>query len=455
VYAIVDIETTGGFAGRNRITEVAIFIHDGETIVDSFETLVNPQQNIPGYITGLTGISEQMVRAAPKFAEVAEEIHRVLKDKVFVAHNVHFDYSFLKRELENNGYSFSPKKVCTVRLSREIIPGLRSYGLGKLCEQLEIPIENRHRAGGDAKATAHLFDMLLKRNPAFVEFAIKRTSGETKLPPNLPKEEFDDLPEYAGVYYFLDAHGEVIYVGKAKNIKKRITGHFSGTSKNRRNQYIRNEIHHIDYELTGNELVALLLESSEIKRLWPKYNRAQKFRSNQWGIYQYQDRDGYSRLNISRLTKGLLPKATFYSHADAWQFLLEKVKTYELCPKFCGIQKSNGPCFDYQYGQCLGACDQKEEPEVYNERLEEAIESFNPQEKSYAILGVGRHEEEHSVILVEKGEYHGFGFYENDMALNTVDETRNMVTHYKSTAEIDQYIQSHINSPQSEVIELD
>jgi len=454
VYAIVDIETTGGFAGSNKITEVAIFIHDGEKIVDQYETLINPNQEIPSYITGLTGIDQVMVDQAPTFDAVAQQIYDLLHDKVFVAHNVHFDYSFLKRELEKNGHTFNPKKVCTVRLSRTIIPGLRSYGLGKLCEQLNIPIKNRHRAAGDAEATAVLFGNLLNRNPEYVEHAIKRTSGETKLPPNLPKEEFYDLPELAGVYYFIDAHGDVIYVGKAKNIKKRITSHFSGTSKNRRNQYIRNEIHHISYELTGNELVALLLESSEIKRLWPKYNRAQKFRNNQWGIYLYEDREGYLRLSVTKISKGLHPEATFYSHADAWQFLVDKVSEFELCPKLCGIQKSKGACFDYQYDQCKGACAQEEDYSDYNERVKEALLSFQPPDKSYAILGSGRHEDEESIILVEKGAYHGFGFYEKDLTLNSLDEVKEVIKHHKNTAEIEQYLNSHINSPYARVIEL-
>jgi len=454
VYAVVDIETTGGFAGRNRITEVAIFIHDGQAIVDSFETLINPEQIIPNYITGLTGIDQQMVETAPRFEEVAEAIYKILADKVFVAHNVHFDYSFLKKALEKCGYRLGSKKVCTVRLSREIIPGMKSYSLGKLCEQLNISINGRHRAGGDAKATAELFGLLMEKNPEFVAYAIKRNSGETKLPPNLPKEEFDELPELPGVYYFLNTHQEVIYVGKAKNIKKRISSHFSGIAKHRRNQMIRNEIHHISYELTGNELVALLMESSEIKRLWPKYNRAQKFKSNNWGIYRYQDREGYDRLNINKLTRGIPPEATFYSHADAWQFLLSKVKEFELCPKLCGIQKSDGACFDYELGQCLGACCRQESVQKYNQRLQQAIETFDAKEKSYAIVGEGRHEDEQSVILVENGNYQGFGFLEREWGVFSIDAIKNVVTSYASTSEIEQYIQTHINSHTATIIEF-
>lgn len=455
MYAIVDIETTGGFAGRNKITEVAIYFHDGNGITGSYETLVNPGQVMPAYISGLTGITQPMVDKAPGFEEVAEDIHKLLQDKIFIAHNVHFDYSFLKRELESCGYGFSPKKVCTVRLSRHLLPGMRSYSLGKLCEQLKIPIANRHRAGGDAKATAILFDQLLKKDSEYVAYAIKRTSGETKLPPNLPKEEYEGLPEEPGVYYFINAHSEVIYVGKAKNIKKRTTSHFSGTSKNKRNQYIRNEIHHISYELTGNELVALLLESQEIKRLWPKYNRAQKFRTDQWGIYRYEDQHGYTRFNINKLTRGQQPVALFHNHADAWHFLIDKVKEYELCPKLCGIQKSNGACYDHAYQKCSGACIQKEDAAVYNERLRVAMASFDNKEKSFAILGSGRHEDELSIIIVENGCYHGFGFCEKNVQVNTLEAAKNFAHKYRSTIEIDNYIASYLNSPRAEVVELD
>lgn len=454
MYAIVDIETTGGFAGKSRITEIAIFLHDGESIVDSYETLINPGQYIPSYITGLTGISQEMVSEAPAFDDVSEKIFHMLKDRVFIAHNVHFDYSFLKKEFENLSLNFNPRRLCTVRLSRALFPGLRSYGLGNLCEQLGITIRNRHRAGGDAEATAVLFDKLIKKDSQFVAMALKRNSKETTLPPNLPKEEYEALPEEPGVYYFHDKRGEVIYVGKAIDIKKRITGHFSGTSKNRRNQYIRNEIHHISYELTGNELVALLLESHEIKRLWPKYNRAQKHISYQWGIYRYEDRQGYHRLNISKKVKGVLPLMSFYSHSDAWQFLLAKVKEFELCPRLAGIQKSDGACYDLPLGQCKGACDGAEGADEYNARTAEAVESFYNLDRSFAILGAGRTDEEHSVVLVEKGVYHGFGFCNRDVAIHDIEQVRMVINPCKSTVETDTYIQSYLNNPEADVIEL-
>lgn len=454
MYAIVDIETTGGFAGKNKITEVAVFIHDGHTITHSYETLLNPEQFIPNYITGLTGISQDMVADAPTFSEVAPKLYELLHDKVFVAHNVHFDYSFLKREFEKANFQFSPRRLCTVRLSRTVFPGLRSYGLGNLCEQLAIHIENRHRAGGDAQATAILFDKILKKDSDYVALSLKRNSRETTLPPNLPKEEFENLPEQPGVYYFLDQRSEVIYVGKAIDIKKRITGHFSGTSKDRRNQAIRNEIHHIGYELTGNELVALLLESHEIKRLWPKYNRAQKVVTNLWGIYMYEDRQGYLRFNVNKKVKGLSPLVSFHNHADAWHFLMEKIREYDLCPKLAGIQKSDGACYDLVLGKCAGACDGQETPEDYNHKAKQAIDSFQGKQKSYAIIGMGRTEEEQSIVLIEKGAYQGFGFCDRQYSVYSIDDIRTIISKYKSTVEIDHYIQSHLNSPKSEIIEL-
>ena len=455
MYAIVDIETTGGFAGKHKITEIAIFIHDGKQVVESFETLVNPQQLIPGYITGLTGISNAMVEKAPTFSEVASTVYERIKDKVFVAHNVHFDYSFLKNALEQEGLELGPKKLCTVRLSRGIFPGFRSYGLGNLCKQLGIIIEDRHRAGGDAKATAILFDRLIKENPEFVQLSLQRASKETVLPPHLPKEEFYSLPAMPGVYYFVDGRGEVIYVGKAVNIKKRISSHFSGRSKDPRNQYIRNEIHHIQYELTGNELLALVLESQEIKRLWPKYNRSQKYNSNQWGLYRYEDRSGYHRLNVSKLVNGMEPLAVFNTHADAWQFLIEKTKEYELCPKLAGIQKTLHQCYDHNDGLCRGACIHLETPEDYNERVSEFIDTLASEDLSYVILGAGRYEDENSVILIEKGNYAGFGFCDQRLSISSLDQVKTIIEHYPSTIEIDRYLQSYVNSPTAEVISLE
>ncbi len=457
MYAIVDIETTGGYAEKHRITEVAIYLHDGIRVTDSFRTLINPERNIPYYITGLTGITTDMVMSAPSFKEVADDIFKRLEGKVFVAHNAHFDYSFLKKEFEEVGINWQSKKLCTVRLSRKIIPGLRSYSLGSLSESLGIEIVNRHRAGGDAEATAKIFDQLLRRDhDRYILKVLKRNSGETILPPNLPKEEFDRLPFLAGVYYFHNAHGHVIYVGKAINIKKRITGHFSGDGREWSRSKIRNEIHHISYELTGNELIALILESQEIRRLWPKYNLAQKFRLEEWGIFDYEDRNGYRRFSVNLVSRGSRPLKKFNSKGNAWNFLWEKVRTFDLCPKLSGLQLAKGLCFEYQTGKCHGACTGAEPAAAYNARVEKAIESFKVPGGSVAIIGKGRNIEEQSLVLVERGNYVGYGFFDRQSSISDFESAKFLVKRSPETPTVQSLINGYVTNPRgAEIVVFD
>ncbi len=448
MYAIVDIETTGGYAENHKVTEIAIYHHDGMQITDHYKTLINPGRKIPQFITGLTGITYEMVKEAPAFSDIAQEVHAWLKDRVFVAHNAHFDYSFLKKEFEDQGIVWNSKKLCTVRLSRKIIPGLDSYGLGRLAESLGIKIPDRHRAGGDALATARIFDILLKRDQnGVIAKALKRNSGETILPPNLPKEEFDQLPARPGVYYFLDARGQVIYVGKAINIKKRIAGHFTGEAREWNRSNIRNEIHHITWELTGNELIALIFEAQEIRRLWPKYNLAQKYRVEEWGVFDYEDRNGYLRFCVNTVARGTKPLITFTNKGEAWNFMWEKVRTFDLCPKLSGLQLAKGLCFAHQSGSCKGACQGVETPRKYNKRAQQAVESFFEEGQTVAILGKGRSPEEKSVVLVEKGTYLGFGFYDDTVVISDFDSARSLIKPGKENRVVQNLINSYLQNP--------
>lgn len=448
MYAIVDIETTGGYAENHRMTEIAIFHHDGMQITDHFHTLINPGRRVPYFITGLTGITTEMVRDAPAFQDIAKEIHGWLKDRVFVAHNAHFDYSFLKKEFDEAGISWSTKKLDTVRLGRKIIPGLDSYSLGRLAESLGISIVNRHRAGGDAEATAKIFDIFLKRDDqGVIAKALKRNSGETILPPNLPKEEFDKLPANAGVYYFHDAHGQVIYVGKAINIKKRMAGHFTGEARDWSHSNIRNEIHHISYELTGNELIALILEAQEIRKIWPKYNLAQKNRAEEWGIYDYEDRNGFFRFAVNRVSRNSKPLITFTAKGHAWNFLWEKVKEFELCPKLSGLQTAKGPCYAHQSGTCKGGCEGKETAKKYNKRAQKAIDSFFQEGETVAIIGKGRRPDEKSLVLVENGSYLGFGYFDQAAVIDDFESARSYIKSGKENRIVQSIVNALLQNP--------
>ena len=415
MYAIVDIETTGTNATYNCITEVAIYVHDGDKIVDEWHSLINPKREIPPFIIQMTGITNEMVADAPEFADVAEEIYTMLHDKIFVAHNAGFDYGFIKSHLLENGYELKSKKLCTVRLSRKIFPGFKSYSLGRLCESLGVQIENRHRAAGDALATAKIFGMLIQKDTGnHVTTALKRNSKEQLLPPNMEKAVLEQLPEACGVYYFHDAAGKIIYVGKAINIKSRIFGHFTYADYHGKENDLRNSVFDITYTLTGNELIALLLESEEIKRKFPKFNNAQKQWDRNYCIFKYIDQRGYIHMAIERYNVKKEVLKVFADFLSARNYLIEKMHAFQLCGKYCHLQKVKKACYNHELGICLGACVEKENPETYNERAENAIAAFRDETDTYFIVGKGRAGNEKSVIYIDKGHYLGFGFFDAD-----------------------------------------
>lgn len=412
LYAVVDIETTGGHASANGITEVAINIHDGNEIVESYTTLINPRQPIPAHITALTGIDDDMLMDAPAFDEVALQIYQLLSNKVFVAHNVNFDYSFLKHHLAVSGYDLQCKKLCTVRLSRKLIPGKSSYSLGKLCTALQIPIQNRHRAAGDADATSILFNLLLEYDQeGVIAEMLKKTSKEQVLPPHLDKASILKLPNQPGVYYFKDNKGKIIYVGKAKNLKKRVTSHFTGNTPNRQRQEFLRNIHHVDYVTCGTELMALILEANEIRRLWPENNRAMKRYEHKYDLYVFEDQNGYLRLAIDKHKKNNNALQSFNSLLEGYNFLNHLIDKYQLCAKLCYLQKTATKCYAHENGQCFGACSGIETVSVYNKKLNAALMDVQKQQPSFALVDDGRKEDEFSCLVVENGKFYGMGYF--------------------------------------------
>ena len=412
LYAVVDIETTGGHASANGITEVAINIHDGNKIVESYTTLINPKQSVPNYITALTGIDDDMLMDAPAFDDVALQIYELLSDKVFVAHNVNFDYSFLKHHLAAAGYDLQCKKLCTVRLSRKLIPGKSSYSLGKLCTALQIPIQNRHRAAGDADATSILFNLLLEYDQeGIIAEMLKKTSKEQVLPPHLDKASILRLPHQPGVYYFKDSKGKIIYVGKDKDLKKRVASHFTGNTPNRQRQDFLRTIHHVDFVICGTELMALILEANEIKRLWPENNRAMKRYEHKYDLYVFEDQNGYLRLAIDKHKKNNNALQSFNSLLEGYNFLNQLVNKYQLCAKLCYLQKTATKCYAHENGQCFGACSGIETVAVYNKKLNAALIDVQNQQPSFALVDEGRKEEEFSCLVVENGKFYGMGYF--------------------------------------------
>jgi exonuclease, DNA polymerase III, epsilon subunit family len=431
MYAIVDIETTGSYAANNGITELAIVLHDGNKITDRYETLINPGVPIPHYVQVLTGIRPAMLENAPAFPEVASHIHGMLKDAVFVAHHVNFDYSFIKHQLESCGYELDTKKLCTVRLSRKVFPGLSGYSLGKICRDLEIPITNRHRAGGDADATVILFEKILSRDTqGAVRQMLNGRSREQYLPPNLPAEQIASLPYTPGVYYFHDQKGKVIYVGKAKNLRNRVCSHFSNNNPGMRKQDFLRNIYSVSWQECGTELIAFLLECIEIRRLWPIYNRSLKRFEQRYGLYVYEDQTGYLRLVIEKKKLNLPAHYSFNGLAEGWQVLRKLVRQFELCPKLSFIQKDNETCAGLLDKTCHGACIQKESAMDYNQRLTAALESLHEMLPSFIIRDRGRDSSEESCVLIEKGRFYGMGYLSRDLQIMDLESLKDRLTIY-------------------------
>jgi DNA polymerase-3 subunit epsilon len=414
-FAIVDIETTGGYAAANGITEISIQVHDGHKVIKRYETLVNPGMPIPHFITSLTGITNEMVRNAPSFEEIAPVVYGLLESRIFVAHAVNFDYSFIKTALAQCNFSLTSKKLCTVRLSRKIFPGYQSYSLGKLCSQLGITINNRHRAGGDADATVVLFEKLLHADSDTLFKFLKRGSKEQALPPHLPKEQFEKLPETPGIYYFRNNKGKVIYVGKAINIRKRVLSHFSGNSPQKQKQDFIKHIHSVSHYECGNELMSLILESHEIKQLWPEFNRSQKRFEPAYGLVAYTDQRGFNRLAIEKMRKQGQCLTKFSYLAEGYSFLHGYINQYELCPRLCGLAKSEAGC---ENPACACHSPHEQKIKAYNQRLAEALCTLNVTE-SYAIIEAGRTENEAGCIVVENGAFKKMGFISREHLSNS------------------------------------
>lgn len=436
MYAIVDIETTGGYAAANGITEISIHVFDGSQVIERYETLINPGQPIPGYITAMTGISDKMVATAPSFGEVAEKIYSLLHDKVFIAHNVNFDYSFVKSHLKDAGFDLNAKKLCTVRLSRKIIPGLPSYSLGKLCRSLDITIHDRHRAGGDTAATVEIFKILIEKDTEqHIQKSLQRNSKEAILPPNVPKEHFEQLPYTPGVYYFHNEKGKVVYVGKATNIRYRVNSHFSNNSESRQKQNFMQHVHGISFQSCGTELMACILESAEIKKRWPVFNSSQKRWEDIYGIFVYEDQNGYQRLAIDKNRRRLNPVYTFHYLVDGHAMIRKLVKDFNLCPKLCFLQKDPGKCEGINEGFCHGACEHKEKPASYNKRIKKACDTLLAL-PSFAIIDKGLNGDDQSCILVLEGKFYGMGYIPTDVQLNDPLSFRDHLTVYKENSVI-------------------
>lgn len=441
MYAILDIETTGGKYNEEGITEIAIYKFDGEKIVDQFISLVNPEREIQPFVVNLTGINSKMLRNAPKFYEIAKRIVEITEDCILVAHNAKFDYRILKTEFKRLGYGFNRKTLCTVELSKQLIPGQESYSLGKLSRALGIPVSDRHRASGDAQATVKLFKMLLHKD--LEKYIIKdaiNSEINPKIKPNL-KRIIDKLPNTTGVYYIHNEQGQIIYIGKSKNIKNRISQHF--TSNTTKSKKIQIQAAAVTYEKTGSELIALLKENEEIKRNKPIFNKALKAQLFTHGLYSFVDKNGYINLSLEK-NKDDKAITTFTSRQSGKQFLINAVEEYNLCQKLTGLYPTKTACFNYSIRICNGACIKKESAEDYNQRIHQFISKYSYDNKNMLIIDKGRDVDERSVIYIKNGVFFGLGYFDLNHQITNLNILESIITPMENNRDSQHIIQSYL-----------
>lgn len=447
MYAILDIETTGGQFNEEGITEIAIYKFDGHEVVDQFISLVNPEIPIQPFVVKLTGINNAMLRSAPKFYEIAKRIIEITSECVIVAHNASFDYRILRTEFRRLGYDFEAKTLCTVELAKKLIPEQPSYSLGKLVRALGIPMADRHRASGDAMATTKLFKMLLEKDTekTIVKDFIKLEVEKGISPKFL--DILNQMPAKTGVYYIYNEGGTLIYIGKSQNIKKRVNQHFTGiTTKSKR---IQAEVFTITYDETGSELIALLKESEEIKVNRPRYNRAQRKTIFQYALYSEKDANGYINLKLEK-ADGRKKEITSYASLQEGKNALFKITAkYHLCQKLTGLYQTKKECFQYKIKECDGACIGEITPEIYNLRVQQFISENSFENKSMVLIDRGRNVNERSAILIENGIYKGYAYYDLNYQITNIDILKNILVPMQHNRDVKNIIQSYVRKSKS------
>ncbi|RWW98864.1 exonuclease domain-containing protein [Flavobacterium cerinum] len=443
MYAILDIETTGGQYNEEGITEIAIYKFDGHEVVDQFISLINPEIPIQPFVVKLTGISNAMLQSAPKFFEVAKRIIEITEGCVLVAHNAQFDYRVLRTEFNRLGYNFESQTLCTVELSQKLLPEQKSHSLGKLVRALGIPMSDRHRASGDAQATVQLFKLLLAKDTE-KEILTSLIKSDTKkgISPKL-MDLLEGLPSTTGLYYIYNEKGEIIYLGKSKNIKKRVNQHFTSTA--RKSKRIQREAFSVQYEATGSELIALLKECQEIKVNKPAYNRALKKTIFPWSLYAEKNPQGYLALKLQKTDGRKKEIVSFPGIVEGRNALFAIIEKYKLCQKINGIDASDKEnCFALDLENCNGACVSKEMPDEYNERVMEFINNNSFNNQSMIIIDRGRSVEERSAVLIENGVYKGYAFYNLNYQITNIDILKNIIVPMENNKDVKVIIQNYI-----------
>lgn len=425
MYAILDIESTGGKYNEEGIMEIAIHRFDGHQKTDTFISLINPEREIQPFVAKLTGINSKMLRSAPKFHEVAKRIIEITDQAVIVAHNAQFDYRILRTEFRRLGYDYQRKTLCTVALSKKLLPEAESHSLGKLVRSLGIPMSDRHRANGDALATVKLFKILLaKDTDKSILKEVLREESLGELSPN-QLDMVKSLPEETGVYYLYSKEGEIIFLGKTKNLRNRVNQHFTNTSPVA--YKLQKETKKVDFELTGGELMALLKEAIELQHHKPKHNpKVRQHKLSHYVVIQTSSK-GYHQLQI---VTDFLPNMwhiSFVSLEQANRFLQKLSDTH-------GTRIISGEI----------AAAHKQLPEEHNAWLAQILNLYSLYKRTFLILDKGRTIGERGVIYIKNGLVSGMGYVDLNHQINNIPILETIITNVKGDQHTTHRIENYL-----------
>lgn len=412
MYAILDIETTGGQFNEEGITEIAIYKFDGHQVVDQVISLVNPEKDIQPFVVKLTGINNAMLRLAPKFYEIAKRIIEITEDCVLVAHNAAFDYRVLRNEFKRLGYDYKKDTLCTVELAQKLLPEMPSYSLGKLVRTLGIPLADRHRAFGDALATLKLFQLLLaKDTEKTILTSMIKSDIKTGINPKF-YDIADTLPTTVGIYYIHNEEGQIIYIGKSRNIKKKIMQHFTSTTSTFKK--VQNETYTVTFEKTGNELISILKEAEEVMLNKPKYSKVSKKNVLAYSLYLKTNLQGFFYFSLEKTDGRKKNIMAFSSLTEGRKFVDKITETIEHPFYLESIHEKKSKkiteetfCnnFDITYKE-------------YNDILLEKIKPFDIDSGNVLIIDKGRTINEKSAVILEAGKLKGYCFYDLNYQIN-------------------------------------
>ncbi len=392
MYTIIDIETTGGNNKSGRITEIAAFLHDGHKLIDKFTTLVNPGIPIPPFIKNLTGISDEMVADAPSFEEIASELDRFTANAIFVAHNVNFDYSFIKEEFRRIGRDFKRKTLCTVQLSRKSFPGLASYSLGKITKQLDIMLEGAHRAEADARATVKLFEKIIlnETNAGLFDAHMGLPKPEILNSPFITTEFLESIPDECGVVRFFDKDDRLIYIKRSPQILTAISTKLRPNESRDYNQFVE-DVHRIDFDVTGSALTAQLIEANEMLSYKPKFNHGRFSMKTHFGVFLEDTVEHGEVLVLKRKKEGHNPIMIFGTFYEGLDFFKE-------------IGQTSG----FEFNESLFKNRKSPFLKPANGSAHSPVESFLPS-NSYLIVDESSTVTERIIITVKNGKPIGYG----------------------------------------------